>query len=105
MPTPSLSEDRPTLEKAKAVVETAEANPDNARIQKLKTDMDRTHSVNGAYKRLRVLRQPTHSERDASTSRRSTGRSSTNLVVPNAEFLSNRSLCSEAKLQCRLSFP
>jgi ParB family transcriptional regulator, chromosome partitioning protein len=44
-----------TLEKARAVVEAAEAEPE--RFGKLVDDMDRTGRVNGVYKRLKVAQQ------------------------------------------------
>jgi N6-adenosine-specific RNA methylase IME4 len=44
-----------TLEKAKAVVDAAEAEPE--RFGKLKEDMDRTGRANGPFKRLKVIRQ------------------------------------------------
>jgi ParB-like chromosome segregation protein Spo0J len=46
---------RRTLEKAEAVVDAAEAEPE--RFGKLKEDMDRTGRVNGIYRRLRVAQQ------------------------------------------------
>jgi ParB/RepB/Spo0J family partition protein len=44
-----------TLEKARAVVEAAEAEPE--RFGKLVADMDRTGKVNGPFKRLEVIKQ------------------------------------------------
>jgi ParB-like chromosome segregation protein Spo0J len=46
---------RRTLEKAEAVVDAAEAEPE--RFGKLLEDMDRTGRVNGVYKRLLIARQ------------------------------------------------
>jgi N6-adenosine-specific RNA methylase IME4 len=46
---------RRTLEKAEAVVDAAEAEPE--KFGKLRADMDRTGKVNGPYKRLGVLKQ------------------------------------------------
>jgi len=46
---------RRTLEKAEAVVDAAEIEPE--RFGKLKEDMDRTGQVNGPFKRLKVMRQ------------------------------------------------
>jgi N6-adenosine-specific RNA methylase IME4/ParB-like chromosome segregation protein Spo0J len=46
---------RRTLEKAEAIVDAAEAEPE--RFGKLREDMDRTGRVNGLYKRLKVARQ------------------------------------------------
>ena len=46
---------RPTLEKAKAVVEAAQAEPE--RYGKLLADMDRTGKAHGPYKRLEVMLQ------------------------------------------------
>jgi N6-adenosine-specific RNA methylase IME4 len=47
----------PTLIKARAVCEAAEAEPENKELGKLVADMDRTGRVDGVYKRLKVLRQ------------------------------------------------
>jgi N6-adenosine-specific RNA methylase IME4 len=44
-----------TLDKARAVVEAAEAQPE--KFGKLKEDMDRTGKVDGPHKRLKVMRQ------------------------------------------------
>jgi N6-adenosine-specific RNA methylase IME4 len=46
---------RPTLTKARAIVEAAEAEPE--KYGKLKDDMDRTGRANGPYKRLRNMQQ------------------------------------------------
>jgi N6-adenosine-specific RNA methylase IME4 len=46
---------RRTLEKAEAVVEAAEAEPE--RFGKLLADMDRTGRANGPFRRLKVIRQ------------------------------------------------
>jgi N6-adenosine-specific RNA methylase IME4 len=52
-----VGRDRRTLEKAKAVVLAAEAEPKNERLAKLVQDMDRTGRVNGPFNRLKVMRQ------------------------------------------------
>jgi ParB/RepB/Spo0J family partition protein len=46
-----------TLEKAKAVVEAAEAEPDNEKIAKLVEAMDKSGRVNGPYRRLQNMKQ------------------------------------------------
>jgi N6-adenosine-specific RNA methylase IME4 len=46
---------RPTLVKARAIVEAAEAEPE--KYGKLAADMDRTGRINGVYRRLRVAQQ------------------------------------------------
>ena len=46
-----------TLEKAKAVVEAAEAEPDNEKIAKLVEAMDKSGRVNGPYQRLKIMKQ------------------------------------------------
>lgn len=46
-----------TLEKQVAIVEAAEAEPENETLQKLVADMDRTGRVDGPYKRLVVAKK------------------------------------------------
>ena len=52
-----------TLEKAKAIVEAAEQDPE--KFRKLQEDMDRTGRVNGPFKRLMVTRKAENIQREA----------------------------------------
>jgi N6-adenosine-specific RNA methylase IME4 len=53
-----------TLEKIIAVMEAAEAEPDNELFAKLVEDMDRTRNANGPFKRLQVARKSAEIRRE-----------------------------------------